>query len=63
MTNGASYWALGFFIANKMGMQIPAHISLLLTIAVNVYLYGAIPKGFFPDGRKAADRCRARVWQ
>ena len=31
--------ALGFFIANKMGMQIPAHISLLLTIAVTTAVW------------------------
>ena len=31
--------ALGFFIANKMGMAIPAHISLLITIAVTTAVW------------------------
>lgn len=31
--------ALGFFIANKMGMEIPAHISLLLTIAITTAVW------------------------
>jgi Na+/proline symporter len=31
--------ALGFFIANKMGMAIPAHISLLLTIAITTAVW------------------------
>ncbi|MGB7294885.1 MAG: sodium:solute symporter family protein [Candidatus Aminicenantales bacterium] len=32
--------ALGFFVAGKMGMEIPAHISLILTVAITTVVWG-----------------------
>ncbi len=33
--------ALGFFIARKMGLEMPAHISLILTVAITTVVWGA----------------------
>ncbi len=32
--------ALGFFIARRMGMEMPAHISLILTVAITTIVWG-----------------------